>query len=70
MYGSVPPRVSNSKIKIVLVLACLDSFQANHIYYVSVHLFAQWCMMSVRGSRIQNNTNANRVRKIWENRTM
>lgn len=70
MYGSVPPCVSNCKIKIVLVLAYLDSFQANHICYVSVHLFAPWCTMSVRGSWMQNNTNTNRVRKIWDNRTM
>ena len=67
-YGSVPPFVSNCKIKIVLVLAYQSkqefaSFPANHIYYVPVHLFAQWCMMSVRGSWMQNNKNTNRVRE-------
>lgn len=69
-HGSVPPCGSYCKINIVLVLACLGSFQANHIYYVSVHHFTQRCMMSVRGSWKWNNINTNQVRKIWENRTM
>lgn len=61
-----PSRVSNCKIKLSPVLAYFRQITS----HVSVHLFAQQCMMLVRGSWMQNNTNTNRVGKIRKNRTM